>query len=121
MIIVHLKGGSCSSVVKVLPCSGCFITCMGVHFPAVELDNTIWFSILLRMSGFLWHSSKWACQVGRFLQYMSGTEVERCICHIYPVVNSMLMFMTNSLPQNRSNIPEKFLVSSSFTYSGTLC
>ena len=25
---------------------------MGVHFPAVELDNTIWFSTLSSMSGF---------------------------------------------------------------------
>ena len=48
----------CSSVVEVLLCSGCFITCMGAHFPAVELDNAIWFSTLSRMSGFLWHSSK---------------------------------------------------------------
>ena len=48
---------------------------MGAHFPAVELDNAIQFSTLSRMSGFLWHSSKWACQFGRFLQYMSGLEV----------------------------------------------
>ena len=27
-----------------LPCSGCFITCMGAHFPAVALDNAIRFS-----------------------------------------------------------------------------
>ena len=26
-----------SSVVKTLPCSGCFIACMGVHFPIVKL------------------------------------------------------------------------------------
>ena len=31
-------------VVEVLPCNDCFITCMGAHFPAVELDNVIWFS-----------------------------------------------------------------------------
>ena len=65
-------------VVEVLPCSGCFITCTGAHFPAVELDNAIWFSILSRMSGFLWHSSKWACWFGHFLQYMSGLEVLAC-------------------------------------------
>ena len=51
---------------------------MGAHFPAVELDNAIWFSILSRMSGFLWHSSKWACRFGRFLQYMPGLEVLAC-------------------------------------------
>ena len=51
---------------------------MGAHFPAVELDNAIWFSILSRMSGFLWHSSKWACRFGRFLQYTSGLEVLAC-------------------------------------------
>ena len=27
-----------------LPCSACFITCMGAHFPAVALDNAIRFS-----------------------------------------------------------------------------
>ena len=32
--------------VEVLSCSGCFITCMGAHVPAAELDNAIWFSIL---------------------------------------------------------------------------
>ena len=51
---------------------------MGAHFPAVELDNAIRFSILSRMSGFLWHSSKWACQFSRFLQYASGLEVLAC-------------------------------------------
>ena len=68
----------CSSVVDVFPCSGCFITCMGAHFPAVELDNAIQFSILSRMSGFLWHSFKWACRVGRFLQYTSRLEMLTC-------------------------------------------
>ena len=65
-------------VVEVLPCSGCFITCMSAHFPAVELNNTIWFSTLSRMSKFLWHSSKWACWFGCSLQYMSGIEVLAC-------------------------------------------
>ena len=45
---------------------------IGVHFPGVELDNAIWFSTLSRMSGFLWHSSKWACQFGCFLWYTPG-------------------------------------------------
>ena len=48
---------------------------MGVHFPAIELNNVIWFSHLSRMSGFLWHSSKWACH---FLQYTPGLEVLAC-------------------------------------------
>ena len=48
---------------------------MGAHFPAAELDNVIWFSTLSRISGFLWHGSKWACQFGCSLQYTSGTEV----------------------------------------------
>ena len=51
---------------------------MGAHFPAVELNNAIRFSILSRMSGFLWHSSKWARQFDRFLQYTSGLEVLAC-------------------------------------------
>ena len=42
------------------------ITCMVAHFPAVELNKVIRFSILSRKSGFLWHSSKWARQFGRF-------------------------------------------------------
>ena len=48
---------------------------MGAHFPTVELDNVIQFSILSKMSGFLRHSSKWACWFGHFLQYMSVFEV----------------------------------------------
>ena len=55
-----------------------FITCMGVHFPAVELDNVIRFSTLSRMLGFLCHNSKWAHQFGHFLQYVSGIEVLAC-------------------------------------------
>ena len=65
-------------MVEVLPCSGCFTTCMGAHFHAVQLDNTISFSTLSRMSGFFWHSSKWARRFGCFLQYMSGLEVLAC-------------------------------------------
>ena len=48
---------------------------MGAHFLAVELENAIPFDTLSRMSGFLWHSSKWACRFGRFLQYTSELEV----------------------------------------------
>ena len=68
----------CSLVVEVLQCSSCFITCMGADFPAVELDNAVRFSILSRMSAFLWRSSKWACRFGRFFQYASGLEVLAC-------------------------------------------
>ena len=79
LIIVRPEGGSLFFLgSEVLPCSGCFITCMGAHFPAVELDNTIQFSTLFRMSGFLWHSSKWAHQLGHFLQYTLGREVFVC-------------------------------------------
>ena len=31
----------CSLVGEVLPSSGCFITCMGAPFPAVELNKAI--------------------------------------------------------------------------------
>ena len=65
-------------VVEVLPCSGCFINYIGVHFPVIELDNTIWCNTLSRMLGFLWHSFKWACQFGHFLQYMSEIKVLAC-------------------------------------------
>ena len=46
-----------------------------MHFPTVELDNAIQFSMLSKMSGFLWHSSKWAQWFSCFLQYTSGLEV----------------------------------------------
>ena len=51
---------------------------MGEYFPAVELDNVIWFRTLFRMSGFPWHSSKWARRFNQFLQYTSGLEVLQC-------------------------------------------
>ena len=49
------------------------LSCMGAHFLSVELDNAIRFITLFRMSGFLWHSSRWACQFG-----CSGHEVLAC-------------------------------------------
>ena len=55
-------------------CSG-FITCMGACVTAVKLDNVIWFSTLFRMSGFLWHGSKWACWFGHFLQDVKAWSV----------------------------------------------
>ena len=36
------------------------------------------FSTLSRMSGFMWHSSKWVCRFICFLQYTSGLEVLVC-------------------------------------------
>ena len=51
---------------------------MGAHLLAVEVDNAIWFSTLSRMSGFLWHSSKWVRWFGRFLPYTSELEVLAC-------------------------------------------
>ena len=57
---------------------------MGAHFPSVELDNAIQFSTLSRMSGFLWRSSKWACQFGHFLPYTPGLEVLACSLNIDP-------------------------------------
>ena len=78
---------------EVLPCSGCFITCMGGHFPTVELDNAIQSTTLSRMSGFLWHSSKWACWFGCFLQYMPGLEVLACS------LNTDLNYVTLAMPQ----------------------
>ena len=64
--------------VEVLPCLGCFITCMSAHFPAVELDYAIQFSTFSMMSGYLWHSSKWACRFWCYLQYTLGLEVLGC-------------------------------------------
>ena len=58
---------------------------MGAHFPAVELNDAIWFSTLFSMSGFLWHSCKWASRFSRFLQYTSGLEVLACSLDTDPV------------------------------------
>ena len=33
-------------MVEAFPCSGCFTTCIGAHFSAVEMDNAIRFSIV---------------------------------------------------------------------------
>ena len=63
-----------SSGVEVLSCSGCFITCMGAHFPTVELDNSIQIGTLSRIPG--WGScGNW---FGRFLQYKSRLEILAC-------------------------------------------
>ena len=62
----------------ILSCCGCFVTCMGAHFPTVELDNAIQLSTISRMLEFLWRSSKWACQFDHFLQYTSGLEFLAC-------------------------------------------
>ena len=51
---------------------------MGAHFPAVELDNAIWFSTFSRMPRFLWHSSKWAHRLDHFLQYIPMLGVLAC-------------------------------------------
>ena len=67
-----------SSINEVLPMFWLFCNLHGLHFPTIELDNMIRFSTLSRMSGFLWHSAKWASQFGGFLQYMSGLEVLAC-------------------------------------------
>ena len=50
----------------------------GCVLPAVEMDNAIRLNTLSRMSGLLWHGSKWVCQFGCFLQYVSGLEVLVC-------------------------------------------
>ena len=51
---------------------------MAAHFSAVELDNTIRFSTLSRVSLLLWHSSKCARWFGSFFEYTSGLEVLAC-------------------------------------------
>ena len=53
-------------------CSGCFITCMEAHFPAVELNNAIRSINHFRVSWFLCHSS---FNIRHFLLYSSGLEV----------------------------------------------
>ena len=39
----------------------------GCALPCSWLDNVIWFSTPSRMSGLLWHNSKWACRFGHFI------------------------------------------------------
>ena len=69
-----------------------------MHFPAVELDNVIWFSILFAMSVFLWYSSKWACWFSRFLQYTSGLEV--LACSLDTEINYVATMLQLHLSQN---------------------
>ena len=59
----------------------------------VELDNVIRFSTLSRISGYLWHSSKWAHRFGRFLQYTPGLEVLACS------FDTDLNYVTLAIPQ----------------------
>ena len=59
----------------------------------VELDNAIRFSTLSRISGYLWHSSKWAHWLGCFLQYTSGLEVLACS------FDTDLNYVTLAMPQ----------------------
>ena len=76
LIIVCLKEGHfCTLVAEALQCSGCFITWVGAHFLAAELDYTNQFDTLSMVSSFLWHSSEWASWFCCFLQYMSWFEV----------------------------------------------
>ena len=44
--------------------------------PRSWLDHTIWFSILSRVAGFLWHGFKWAA--GSVVSFKSGFEVLVC-------------------------------------------
>ena len=73
---MFLRGGKfCFSVVEATSCSGSFTTCMGAHFPAVELDNAIRFSILSRVSGFMRHSPNWPA--GLVVSFSIHQRVER--------------------------------------------
>ena len=115
MITVHLKRGAFfPSIVEALPCSVCFTTCMAAHFPAVGLYNAVWFNVLSRVSGFLWHNSKWAHQFGCFHQYMLGLEVLACsfdtnfnyvitILQLHPSVNHKVRLL-----QCLQHLKEKF-------------
>ena len=79
LIIVCLKGGSCLFLICwSSPLFDCFITCMGAHFPAAELDSVIQFSTLSRISRFQWHSSHWSCWFECFLQYTLQIEALAC-------------------------------------------
>ena len=97
---------------EVLPCSGYFITCMGAHFPAVELDNIIWFSTLSSKSGFLWHSSKWAHKFSLFLQYASGIEVLACsldsnlnyVTAMLQLHPSLIHYVFGCIPKDRYSV-----------------
>ena len=86
----------CSSVVEILPYSACVVTCMGVHFPAVELDYTIHFTTLSRMSGFLWHSSNWPAGL-----IVSFNICQRAKCKHVDSAPTLTMWLlcSNSIPQ----------------------
>ena len=94
---------------------------MGAHFPAVELDNMIWFSTLSRMSWFLWHSSKWACRFGRFLQYTPGLEVLACSLGTDLICNYAPPTAPFHEPLSKvSSRPEYFSTKGIFRYSNLL-
>ena len=78
---------------------------MGVHLSAVDLDTMIQFSTLSRKSGFLWHSSKWACRFSHYLQYTSGIEVSAC--SLYTGLN----YVTTTLHLHPSLIHSLFMLS----------
>ena len=86
---------------------------MGAHFPAVELDNVIWFSTLSRISGFLWHYHNWALCFSHFLHYASGIEVN----YVAPTTT-----LTMWLPCSNCTLPwtTKFLGVFSKTYTMSL-
>ena len=68
-------------MVEDFPCSGSFKICMGAHVLAVELDNTIRFSIVWPLigchgtCGIVPNDSPWC---DRVLQYTSGLEMLEC-------------------------------------------
>ena len=77
LIIVRLKGGTFRSCRR-SPMFWMFYNLHGCALPRIWLDSATRFITLLMVSGFLWHSTKWAHRLGRFLQYTLGLEVLAC-------------------------------------------
>ena len=82
---------------------------MGAYFSGVELDNVIRFTIVSTMPGLPWHSSKWACQFGHFLQYTARSEI--LTCSLNTDLNCIFPWTTKIL--NAFSMTDKILLKSS--------
>ena len=77
---------------EALPHTCCFVACLVVDFP--WLSWITWSSLLmclafLRVSEFVWHSSKWTHWFDYILQCTSGVEVVACS------INKDFIYVTN--------------------------
>ena len=85
----------CHSWVSLI-CLICFSLFYILHRCALTLIWVGWFSTLSKMSGFLWHSTRWAHQFGLFLQFVSGLECWHVA--LTPTLTMWLQYSNCTLP-----------------------